>query len=269
VAKNVIRLRPKRLMQVARLNGVNSQSDLQVMTGVDRKTISKIEAGKPAKAVTMKRLADGQGTTLQHLLDGGKDTPPGSHATQSLELSQFDGKKLTHWLNDVSDPDHIEWHVSLDKVDETMHSSLLRLEEHIKTFIDLNRGRGEWARSHRSLKAQLNKVRICDELGVLIQEIRCQGVKLFGGSWPKWQLYKSDEDGDVPPIVERTYTSSRHIIISIEPKSQTSSRREIDRGEMPPTQFSDLDNKWGSITVDDKLVWQRRPPAFDDDGIPF
>ena len=113
---------------------------------------------------------------------------------------------------------------------------------------------------------------VSDQLDVLLQEIRAEGVKLLGGSWRKWEKEDHESGYDDMHWEYIEYRSCVHALISIEPKSKTGVRVEVDFGHVPPRSFNPPDSV-SQITVDGKVVYARRTrtlkEVLDDEEIPL
>ena len=272
MAKKVIALKPNQLLTVAAACGACSISALHEATGVDRKTLTTINQGRSVKTSTLKKIADSLRIPPSHFaVDrslGDTDDLADSH---NLELKLIDGKSLKSMLERLANPQHISWNVSLDKISPTLQSKLLNFESLLRNSVELFRGLGEWQKKHRSLEAQLARVGVGDQLDTLMQEIRSEGVKLFGGSWRKWEKEEFDNSYEDMHWRYIEYTSRVHALISIEPKSKTGVHVEVDIGQVPPRSFQPSEDV-SQITVDGKLVYERRHRTmkeFLDEDIPF
>jgi hypothetical protein len=273
MAKKIIALKPNQLLTVAASSGAPSISALHEATGIDRKTLTTINKGRSVKTSTLKKIADSLRIPPSHFeVDrnlGDTDDLAHSH---NLELKLIDGKSLKSMLEQLANPQHISWNVSLDRISPTLQSKLLNFESLLRNSVELFRGLGEWQKKHRSLEAQLARVGVGDQLDTLMQEIRSEGVKLFGGSWRKWE--KEGLEHHHPNIRSwwsYDYWSFTHALISIEPKSKTGLHVDVDIGEVPPRSFTPSDDV-SQIRVDGKIVYDSRYSTVResiDDDIPF
>jgi len=242
MSKKVIQFPPGRLMEVAKQHGVKSKSELHDLTGADRKTISTADKGRPVRQSTIKRIADGLKIPLSDI-EGTEDDSVPWYPTRTLDLRPITGKLLKEFLDRLNRPERVKWSVNLLKFDDALHSALLTFKKGIDTYIEIDHGLGEWAEKYQSLEAQLSKIRIGEELDGVIQKITALGVRLFGESWVRWE-----EEGYeyMHPDGSNRYESVRvlqtHFIISVEPKSKTSSRATVPLG-LPPKKEKNEDPK--------------------------
>ena len=274
MAKKVIALKPNQLLTVAAACGACSISALHEATGVDRKTLTTINQGRSVKTSTLKKIADGLRIPPSHFeVDRNLGDTDDLADFQNLELKLIDGKSLKSMLEQLANPQHISWNVSLDRISPTLQSKLLNFERLLRNSVELFRGLGEWQEKHRSLEAQLARVGVGDQLDALMQEIRSEGVKLFGGSWRKWEKEELEHHHpDVRSWWSYEYWSSTHALISIEPRSKTGLHVDVDIGEVPPRSFTPSEDV-SQIRVDGKVVFERRyvtiKETIDDDDVPF
>jgi DNA-binding Xre family transcriptional regulator len=273
MAKKIIALKPNQLLTVAAGRGASSISALHEATGIDRKTLTTLNQGRSVKTSTLKKIADSLRIPPSHFEAdpslGSTDDLADSH---NLELKLIDGKSLKSILEQLANPKHISWNVSLDRISPTLQSKLLNFERLLRNSVELFRGLGEWQEKHRSLEAQLARVSVSDQLDALMQEIRPEGVKLFGGSWRKWEKEEFEHHHpDIRSWWSYEYRSFTHALISIEQKSRTGLPVEVDIGEVPPRFFAPSDEV-SQITVDGKIAYDRRRRTMKeilDEDIPF
>ena len=269
-----IALKPNQLLTVAATCGVSSISALHEVTGVDRKTLTTLNRGISVRTSTLRKVADSLRVPPSHFeADRNSGSIDVLSDTHNLELKLIDGKSLKSMLEHLANPQHISWNVSLDRISPTLQSKLLNFERLLQNTVELFRGLGEWQEKHRSLEAQLARVGAVDQLDALMQEIRSEGVKLFGGSWRKWKKEEFEHHHpDIRSWWSYEYWSFTHALISIEPKSRTGLHLEVDIGAVPPRSFAPPDDV-SQIRVDGKVVYDSRDRTIkeplNDDDIPF
>jgi hypothetical protein len=267
MAKNVVKFPQGKLMEVAKEKGVNSKKELYERTGVDRKTIQAVNEGRPIKKSTVQRILDPIRVPLEHMTGAGSEPNPTGRSIHNLDLALADGKILKRLLDGLiivwEAEEYIKWRVNLDRVDDALSSSLLDFKKKVGEYVEIKDG--------QSLEAQLSKIRVSEELEIIVQRIHEQGAKVFAGSWVKWRLHSEREHSGYDEYDYQYYWSYNCIIFAIEPKAKTSSRVEVHLGDVPPRRFNPPASV-GRITVDFLEVWNRNEAHAsrdDDDDIPF
>jgi transcriptional regulator with XRE-family HTH domain len=139
MAKIKVRSHPGALAQLLKRKGM-TQMDAKDATGLDRKTLAKIDRGEEVKLETIQQLAKKLHVSVAHF------TPPSTASTAdqidtqelpdcmgSLLLHKVDGDRLPGMLQHSI---NIQWNLNVQTVDKKARELLMELEEAIGQLRD-------------------------------------------------------------------------------------------------------------------------------------
>jgi hypothetical protein len=274
MVKTLTSAEPGALLKVGASKDNATIAALKERTGVDRKTLNRIQQGKPVKHSTLLQVARKLAVPVSRLLPeqslSGITSPSASntHPKTELQLKPLDTAILHEMLRSASTPADISWHIDLLSLTQRQEELLLDFENKVGELDKLVNGYDEWNNNkHMSLKGQLAKLRLTSDIEESIGVLKSENIGVFG-ALDTWWLDRDDDERCV-----RTYDSMTMGVIGFaaaKPKTLTIPVTDAS----PPTTFDHLYPRIRRVFVDDKLVWERnddRPrarPQLDDD-IPF
>jgi transcriptional regulator with XRE-family HTH domain len=250
MAKEKVRPRPGALNEALKERGMTQwdAADHEVGTGVDRKTLAKIDRGDEVKRDTLEKVANRLRVSLGHFLgtteaDDGFNAPP----AHTVMLRRLNGERLAELLKRGGT---VEWRLNVQVVDSKAHMLLHELESAVSTLSQasdtatamkgpkvIRADRGGPPVFGDNLSDQLQRLKSFDRLGDILKELHECRLAVLGGDFLYWvQPYGSalntDESGRQFRLLH--YRSTRKILLSIEPSSMRSRRVPISPGPQPP-----------------------------------
>jgi transcriptional regulator with XRE-family HTH domain len=243
MAKIKVRPHPGALSDQLKRQGI-TQVDANERTGVDRKTLAKIERGEEVKLKTLEQLANGLRVPISFLLDTPsiKQTDPpvielieeaGEWTRALLTLRELDTDSLSALLQKTN---KIEWHLyHLRLVDEKVEGLLEQfgqaveqLHLHFHYPIDLLQ---EEDTDPFTLNAQLNDLKKRRAVARLMEQLAGHRLSIFGGDYIQWHV---KDFGFIGQPGDRYYDSTRILALSVEQSGTRSRPISILPGSEPP-----------------------------------
>ena len=237
MAKKKVRPRRGALSELLRNRGM-TQVDAAERTGsVDRKTLAKINRGEEVKLETLQKVT----TTLRVLVSYFEETSPAADQTggsfgptDTVMLRKLNAKRLAELIKGA------EWRVELELnflvIDNNVRALLraLWLRVHLLSLpkVGQSRARTMGAKASPSstgLDYELSQLKAVDSLADLLQELGKHRLAVLGAEYLRWTRCRSEKN--YWPL---SYTSERHVLLSVEPSSTQSRRVQIDPGAQPP-----------------------------------
>jgi transcriptional regulator with XRE-family HTH domain len=242
MAKIKVRPHPGALAQLLKRKGM-TQMDAKDATGLDRKTLAKINRGGEVKLETIQQLAKKLHVSVAHF------SPPSTASTAdqidthelpvwmvSLLLHKVDGDRLPGMLQDSV---RIQWKLNLQTVDEKLRELLMKLEEamgQLHNHLRIEPHEIDEDEMH-SLTFQLDRLKKAEDVSILLERLAEHHLCVLGADYLYWEKtisrqedpYTGDSLGDII-----TYKCSRMTLLSVEPYGVPSRRVPVSRGYEPP-----------------------------------
>ena len=274
MAKKLVSAPPEALLQIAKSKGILSLLTLSEKTKVDRKTLRSINKGQSVKESTLQAIADNLRVPLTHLLGQDRiaslqlnsDGP--SRRSYELELQPLNAIMLRKMLDHISMPDAIDWNLNINHVSDELETKLLKFETIVREWLLLINGWDHWKGKNCDLQGQLAKIKMTADIENHIQVLSGGNIKIFGATFIRWNVGDiRGIYGDFENAIE--YHSICHGVIAVESKNATTSRINVDPGEVPPHSFENQPLHINDVFVDGHHVWSRsNTSSLDEDRIP-
>jgi transcriptional regulator with XRE-family HTH domain len=273
VAKIKTRSRPGALSELLKRKGM-TQMDAKEKTGVDRKTLSKIDRGGEVKRETLQQVANKLQVPegyFSHPVSAVAATDD-SDASSGLEpgttmLRKLDWARLEELLKGAK---NVRWHLKAQVRDDATRIFLKEFEQ----AVEFHRARMDWDQPKASdgdpsLGFQLDCLKAADDIAARLEALADHGLALLGADYLFWDcenhsFYESEYQSST--IVN--YLSSRTVLLSVEPAGAQSRREPIFQGSLPPDpRFAP---RGGNVFVNgDPLSILDHSEFCDPDDIPF
>jgi transcriptional regulator with XRE-family HTH domain len=248
------------LMRVAASKGHDTFSALKEKTGVDRKTLRAIEAGRPVKETTLQSIANKLRVPMAHLVgssvvEGHDVVHPRDDQHREFKLQRLDAAALRKLAGENND---INWIIKFDQISEDLEKLLQRLRESLngwffqRDFLDDEAG--------DNLTIQIAHIKRSVEIDKSVEELEQRDFKILGGTYVTWdsnlRVWDAPKQGRIPVF---RYISQLVVALAIVPKTDNNSTVRVFIGPEPPQEFRE-DQLEGIdfVFVDGDLRWSRR-----------
>jgi hypothetical protein len=280
MSKEMISIPEGNLLRVALTKSITTLSALNEKTGVDRKTLRAINAGRAVKQTTLQSIADRLRIPIAHLQasnEADQNEGPGridDYQYREIKLQQLDGAALRKLAGET---DEITWFLNIDRISIELESALKNLQKCLKGwFFHLNLANDPDDDNDNLLDA-ISYVKTSGNIDETIKELARHKLKIFGGTYIAWQ--KEDtlwnfESGLLPVL---KYRSQLKAALSIVPEAKNYSTVRAGIGFEPPQNLSELSGIY-FVEIDGKPIRVREINFGDDtenhqlenpDDIPF
>jgi transcriptional regulator with XRE-family HTH domain len=253
MAKRKVRARPGALLELLRSRGMTQvdAADPQAGSGVDRKTLAKINRGEEVKLETLQQVA----TRLQVLVSYFLETSPAADQTggsfdpaETVMLRRLNAKRLAELIKGAQT---VEWLLNVQVMDNEVRGLLQDLDSAVNT-----------AKPHKlykyNLRHQLSQLKAVDSLADLLQELAKHRLAVLGAEYLRWDRSISEKN---PRKIIR-YSSDRRVLLSVDPSSRQSRRVPVDPGAQPPK--SAPPSSFTKVFVDGRELERLPPPPLPD-----
>ena len=275
MSKTLITIPEGNLMRVAATKRITTLTALKEKTGVDRKTLRAIDAGKAVKETTLQSIADKLRVPLAHLCG---PTPDKSDDVSGVDVVGFDGCRLreiklklldgTALRSLAGETDQISWFLKIDQISDELEALLLKLKKslnglffHVLTVEDPGMD---------DLENQISQIKTSAGIDEMVEALAHQKMKIYGGTYVFWERrLEGTPDPTVSHLLWLAYSSQRIVALCIAPEEKSISTVRVTTGWEPPKSFveSELVDGIHFVQVDGRTVWSR-DGTFDDE-IPF
>jgi hypothetical protein len=266
MTKKLVAIPEGNLMRIAATKGITTLFALWKKTGVDRKTLRKINTGQPVREKTLQDIEKRLRVPLPHLLgkstldevenSGGLDT----FQIREIKLQQLDGAALRRLAGET---DQITWLLKMDQMSESLEATLLKLRDslqrwchHLATF------------GTPDLVDQISSIKASTDINQSVEQLAEQNLKIYGGTYVVWKREPPflRVMGKRYPGPDLIYTSQTEVLLSIAPEKKNNSTVRVSIGWEPPQKFiaSELAGI-DSVKIDGRQVWTRD----ENDELPF
>lgn len=238
MAKIKVRAHPGALSELLNKKGM-TQMDAKDKTGVDRKTLLKIERGEEVKLETIQRVATKLQVTEGYfslpaaavVADPDEDNPSWTFEPGTIMLRKLDAARLEELLNGA---ERIKWHLNAAVRDETARKFLEEFETAVENF----RGHlvfGDNSLEPLSLRIQLDRLKTADDIAARLERLAEYRLALLGADYLFWEHTYEEGEYEERRWSNEGYRSYNTALLSIEPFGTRSRRARIFAGKLPPT----------------------------------
>jgi transcriptional regulator with XRE-family HTH domain len=270
---------PKALSELLKKKGI-TQMDASQMTGVDRKTLLKIDRGEEVKLEKLQKVANKlqvpEGYFSHPVAAAVADDSgvPSALEPGTIMLRKLDWARLEELLKGA---ENVRWHLKVQVRDDATRKFLEEFEEAVENFRkQLVLDQPEFWDNDPSLRFQLNRLKTADDIASRLETLADQGVVLLGADYLFWDCDSEDVEHEYNYCTTVNYRSSRTVLLSVETGGTQSRRAPIFQGSLPP-RFAPKKTPRGYTIVwvngvelprlDEDILQSLR--TLDDDNIPF
>ena len=229
MAKINIQTRPGALFELLKKK-VMTQQDAKDKTGVDRKTLLKINRGGPVKLEKLQQVANKLGVPEEYLrqpqaeevTDDGDVPEPGT-----IMLRKLDAERLEELLAGAK---RVKWHLNAKVRDDEARKFLEDFETAVEQLLEDGP-----SLETLSLRLQLERLKTADDIAARVERLAEHRLALLGADHLFWEC-KYTGHGYGPDIswFKEDYRSFNTVLLSVEPFGTHSRRAHISIGEPPP-----------------------------------
>jgi transcriptional regulator with XRE-family HTH domain len=267
MAKITVHPRPGALSELLKKKGMTRMDAFQ-KTGVDRKTLLKVDRGEEVKRETLQKVANKLEVPAGYFSHPVPAAADESDVSSGLEpgtilLRKLDWARLEELLKGA---ETLRWHLKAPVRDDASRTFLEEFEQAVENFrkqLDFNVPEA-WD-GDPSLRFQLNLLKTADDIAARLENLADHGVALLGADYLFWDRESEDGEYEDSRWTNVNYRSSRTVLLSVEPGGAQSRRASIFQGS-PPPRFAPKNTGYVRINV---WVNGAELPAHDDPDIPF
>jgi transcriptional regulator with XRE-family HTH domain len=238
-----------------------TQMDAHAKTGVDRKTLLRIERGEEVKVETLERVATGLRTPLDRFLES-SGTEIGDYDVDDLTasffqpgdvtISKLNAERLRRLLIPAS---RIRWEINAQ-----LNNDARKLLEEFEPAVESLRQNIQ-DEDDGSLHFQLQRLKTLEDIDSGLKQLAEHRLTLLAAEYLLWEC--SDDSYEGRTTID--YTSSRIVLLSVEPRGTQSRRVRVFQGSLPPKFAPD---RLSRIRVDG--LWLKTKEEEEQDAsIPF
>jgi hypothetical protein len=227
MAKKKIRPRPGALMELLKKREMTKVDAAHLdVTGVDRKTLGKINRGEEVKLETLHKVATKLRVPTAYFVEtaDADDIEDPSDPMHFVMLRKLNGERLAELIKDATS---IDWVLNVQVVDEKAR----KLLDELQSVVILSRPLG-WGSD--TLRDQLKRLDRFDRLGGILKELHESRLAVLAGDYLYWERSSGPYIRDPNKVFLVDYRSGRKVLLSVEPGSTRSRRVPISPGPEPP-----------------------------------
>ncbi len=235
MAKRKVRPQPGALLKLLRDKGM-TQMDAHTQTGLDRKTLSKINRGEEVKLETLQQMTTKLRVTDAYFLNSAAAADDADVLSVlrpgDIMLRKLSAERLAAILKGAS---RIRWELNAHVEGETARKSLEEFEEAVEEFRQQLKGNHDTPTD--SLRSQLRRLKTAEDITTRLEQLAEHRLAVLGAEYLFWEN-SSEDDSFYEGRRESNYISFRIVLLSVEPSGTQSRRLRVSRGSVPP-RFSD------------------------------
>jgi transcriptional regulator with XRE-family HTH domain len=272
--KEMVSIPEGNLLSVAKSKGITTLSALKEKTGVDRKTLRAINAGRPVKQTKLQSIADKLRIPISHLLNANKSEVAGSKINEiqyrEVKLQQLDAAALRKIASEY----YITWFLNIDQISDEIEGALLELRASLNRWFEHINMEWDWDPGEEdNLIDQILHIKASAGIDKSVEALARHKLKIYGGTYLAWDMRYPIHEGRRLPILE--YYSGLRAALSIAPENRVTSTARVGIGWVPPQKFVESElvgiervevdgtQVWSSGTVSDEVA------KFDEARRPF
>jgi transcriptional regulator with XRE-family HTH domain len=239
-----------------------TQEEAKDATGIDRKTLRRIERGEQVKEDTLRKLANGLRVPVHHFVDVPsaaeltKQDPEAPLWPHSLMLRELDADGLLGLLKKSK---QIRWLLNLKSADQKVFGLLEEFERVVNRLHEYFYA-DQWDDDGESLSAQLHHLEKVQAIATLMERLAENRVVILGADYLHWTVSQERND----PFNVHYYRSTWVIDLSIEQHGTSSRRVPIFLGSEPPKVTPETDPPTKILVNGVPLDGVPLPPADDE-----
>jgi transcriptional regulator with XRE-family HTH domain len=243
MAKIKARSRPGALSELLKQKGM-TQMDAKEKTGVDRKTLSKIERGEEVKLETLQQVANRLQVPEEHFSHVpapavADDSDVSGLKPGTIMLRKLDAARLEELLGEAK---RFEWRLNAKVRDDEARKFLENFETAVEKFhADLRRPPWEEIPAP-SLRVQLDRLKIADDIVAGMELFAEHRFALLGADHLIWERSYEEHSYEDVEFTKWDYCSFNTVLLSVEPFGTQSRRAHISIGKPPPFLSPDFSN---------------------------
>lgn len=233
MAKIKVHPHPGTLSQVLKRKEM-THADAKEATGIDRKTLKRIDRGEEVKQETLQKLATKLGVPVAHF-----DAPAAesvdvqiedeSPSTNSVMLRKLDAESIAEMLKGAN---RVRWQLNLHAVDTEARGILEQLDDAVRQFHQYLRIEPHEIDDEEadSLRFQLRRLEQTQHVSSLLERLAHHRFLVLGADYLFWE----SEEAHYEDTYWTEYKSSRVVLLSVEPHGAQSRRVPVIAGSEPP-----------------------------------
>jgi transcriptional regulator with XRE-family HTH domain len=236
VAKIKVSPHPGALSELLKKKGM-TQTDARHKTGVDRKTLLKIDRGEEVKLETLQRVAIKLQVTEEYFrhpptaeVTAAADVPP---EWGTIMLRKLDVARLEELLRQAARP---RWELNAQVREDAARKFLVELEGAVENFWgQVNSSDTDAKGTPLSLREQLHRLKTADDIAARLEQLVEHRLTLLGGTYQFWECSETTYEEHI----RWSYFSSDRPLLSVEPFGTLSRRAQVSEYEgSPPPNFA-------------------------------
>lgn len=197
-----------------------SKAELAALTGVDWKTLHRIDLSIPVKDTTLQQVANRVGVPLGHLIDG-VNTPTDEKAesldykaTEEIMIRPVEPDRLRNQLTNCG---RVRWHLDLMEVSADLAARLEEFEACIEALrMHINSEISVPDTEAFSLKYQLRFTKNWSAIQEQIASLRSQNIEILTGTYLFWISDEMFGHYDQPHHLQAVeYSSTKVLLVGI------------------------------------------------------
>jgi transcriptional regulator with XRE-family HTH domain len=258
MAKINVQTRPGALKELLDTKKM-SQMDAHHKTGVDRKTLLKINRGGAVKLDKLQDVANRLEVPEEYFfppaaaeMTANSDIPePGT-----IMLRKLDAARLEELFQIAL---RVRWHLNAKVVDDEARKFLEDFETALENF---RKQQDPFHLEGETLRFQLDRLKTADDIAARLEKLAEYRLVLLGASHLFWECSKEEHNRyeDMRPSFSVDYISLFTVHLSVEPFGTQSRRTRIYIGNPPPLLAPDLET---AVFVNGRQLPSEPPPSVE------
>jgi transcriptional regulator with XRE-family HTH domain len=237
MAKRKVRPHPGTLAELLKRKEM-TQTDAASASGIDRKTLSKIDRGEEVKLETLQKLAEKLNVPATHFEPPADnsispaESKPDDPLRLNLMLRKIDAARLTEML---LASERINWQLNVHTIDDETVQLLEQLEDAVKDLdVHLSYPYFLDPEEDGSLRVQLAGLKKSKHVASLLEELAKRSIAILGAEYLSWQSNKQTTWHNEIEYTHIAYVSTRNVVLSVEGHPAQARRAAVWQGTEPP-----------------------------------